>query len=178
VGRRFVSHRQSRSQRRKTAWGVGPEAVDVSGSASGHTLWTNGVSLNNEEQATITRIHGVGQIVLLTAAAAGDGYFGAMGFGIVTAEALAGGVTTVPSALVDANWDGWMWHQFLDIRAVTATIADGVNAMSATLRFQIESKAQRILRSDDVLFGSIDMVESGTATWELQADTRMLLILP
>ena len=82
---------------------------------------------------------------LLTAAAAGDGFFGAVGIGIVTNQAFVAGVTSMPEPFDEVNWDGWMWHFFFDIRSVTATIGDGVNAASVSQLLTIDSKAMRKL---------------------------------
>ena len=111
----------------------------------------------------------------MTAAAAGDGFFGAVGLGKVSEQAAGVGVTAVPSPMDEENWDGWLWHSYFDIRAITATIADGVNAGIAYQRLVIDSKAMRKVDSADVIVGAISVVESGTATMEMNADSRQLI---
>ena len=75
----------------------------------------------------------------------------------------------------DLEWEGWLWHQFFDIRAVTATIADGVNAAAASQYFEIDSKAMRKFEDGVQLFGITEATEDVNATMEVQADTRMLI---
>jgi len=103
----------------------------------------------------------------------------AVGMGIVTGEAFAAGVASVPSPIGDLDWDGWMYHQFFDVRSVTNTLADGVNAVGASVMLPIDVKSQRILRSDDRLMAVVEgEVEVGAATVRLDADTRILFLLP
>ena len=129
-------------------------------------------------EVTITRLRGRVNMKLQTTNAIGAGFFGAHGFGIVTAEAFGVGATAMPSPLEDNDWDGWMYHQFFDIHSITATIADGANAMAVVESSDIDSKAQRILHSDDVLMGVTEVLEIGVATASIHADTRMLVKLP
>jgi len=171
--------RHAPRERRKSFWGVGPNAVNMTRTAAGPQVWTQGTTLASGTQGTITRIHGQFLSFLSATSVANGGYDCAVGFGIVSAEAFAAGVASMPSAATDSDWDGWMFHKFYELRSNNATLADGVNAAAATFRFDIDVKAQRILRSDDVLFGSWDSLgEVGTATAFLQSDTRVLVLLP
>ncbi len=167
-----------RGYRRKTTWEFGPNAQDVTVSSSAQKLFTTGIQLASVTQATIVRIRGFINIWMTAGTASGDGFMGAFGIGIATADALAAGVAAVPSPLEDEFWDGWMWHSYWDTRVLTATFADGVNAGSVYQRIEIDTKAMRILRDDEVLFGTNDQVESGTATAEYNAESRVLLKLP
>ena len=180
AGRRGGFHANqslSRRPRRKTAWGVGPDTIaDVFSSTSTQT-WDTGIALANEEQATIVRIHGFVQLFLTASDAAASGFAVAMGFGIVTAEAFAAGVASMPSPLTDANWDGWMWHKFVQVRSIAAAAAD-FNGLASVQNIDIDVKAMRILQSDNTLFGATEVVETGTATLQVNADTRLLLLLP
>jgi len=96
----------------------------------------------------------------------------------VTEAAFNIGVTAVPTPITEESWDGWLWHQYFDIRVVTATIADGVNAAGASVGFQIDSKAMRKLPLDSILYGATEVIESGTSLMEVQAQTRVLAKLP
>ena len=127
---------------------------------------------------TIVRIRGIYQASLTVVSSALDGFAGAIGFGIVTAEAFAAGVLSVPSPITDASWDGWMMHEFFQLRVAAGTLGDGVNAGIATVNIKIDVKAMRILDSDNVLMGVTEVFETGTATMHQDADTRMLLLLP
>ena len=165
------------TSKRQTAWGFGPDEVDGSIGASGSQLWTNGIILVAEINATIVRIRGKMRIQLLTATAAGDGFFGALGLCLVSTDAFVAGVASIPGPLNDLPWGGWIWHSFFDVRTITGTIADGVNAATASTLIDIDSKAMRKWGVNETLVGVIEHVESGTATAELQGDTRVLVKL-
>jgi len=176
---RSLSRFQHRARsRRLTTWTVGCESNNQAFSANGSTIWSQGVQLVAESQATIVRCRGLISATLLTAAAAGDGFFGAFGIGIVNENAFTvGGTTSVPTPITDIDWPGWLWHQFFDVRAVTATIGDGVNAVGAYARFEIDSKAMRKMGDEEVLMGVTQVEESGAATMEVNANTRLLFKL-
>jgi len=179
VGLQRGFQRQGRSPKRKTAWAAGPNIVDSVLSATGTTLWTTGVQLTSPGEVTIARIRGSVHLTMIVSGAAGDGFRGAMGIGLVNFDAFTtGGVNSVPKPLDDEEWDGWMWYQYFDVRAVTATLSDGANAGSAHLRIPIDTKAMRKFNDFMILFGSVQLVESGAATVELQGDTRILGMLP
>ena len=162
--------------RRLTDWGFGPRDRDSVFSASSQSAWSTAVTVASEKM-TIVRLRGGVRVHLNSADAIGAGFFGAMGIGIVTQPAFAAGGAALPGPLTEANWDGWLWHNFFDIRAVTATIADGVNAAGASLWLPIDSKAMRKIETEEILFGITEVVESVNATMEQQADTRVLLKL-
>ena len=171
---------RSRFPRRKTAWAVGPEANGVSIAATlTPILWSSGVALSGgQEQATITRIRGYTRWTLTAVTVARGGFRLAVGFGIVSAEAFAAGVASVPSPIGDLDWDGWMFHQFADLHSVTATIADGVNAVGCSIYQEIDVKSQRILESDNVLVAVAEAEnEVGAAAAVLDADSRILIKL-
>ncbi len=163
--------------KRQVAWGFGPDAVPVSLAATGNLFWTNAVTLTTAAKTTIVRIRGNFQAFLLTAAAAGDGFDGAIGIGLATTEAVAAGIAAVPGPRTDPEWGGWIAHQVFHIHAVTATIADGVNAAAAQVTMNIDSKAMRKFEESQSLFGAVEVLENGAATAELWADTRILVKL-
>ena len=176
---RGFQHRSNRSQRRKTSWGIGPEADGLSFTANLTPQSLAGIILTTEEQATITRIRGMLRWTLIATTVSAGGFRAAVGFGIVNSEAFATGVGAMPSPIGDVDWDGWMYHQFADVRSITTTLADGANAASASVLQEIDVKSQRILHSDNVLMGVAEVQsEVGTATLRLDLDTRVLFILP
>jgi len=169
-----------RTQRRKTAWGVGPNATAQASTAALNPIaWANGVVLQNDSEATIVRIRGIMSLVLHVSSLAAGGFLGAAGIGITTAAAFAAGVGSMPSPITELDWDGWMWHHFYDVHSVTATIADGANAGAVYQRVLIDSKAMRKFRTDEVVFGIWENAEEiGTATVTIHANSRMLFMLP
>ena len=112
---------------------------------------------------------------LTVATAAGDGYAGAVGIYMMTEKAFAAGDASSLAPLADANSDMWLWHSFFDVRTLTTTLGDGVNAQAASVRIPIDSKAMRKdFDPERVMVGVTDVVEIGTATLIWHADTRQL----
>ena len=161
---------RGRRPRRVSQWLFGPDMQAIAFTVTGRSIWSTGISSGLNQ--TIVRIRGVLGITL-TAGGLADGYFGACGIGLVAENAFAAGVGSTPTAFLDADWDGWIWHHFFDIRGFDA---DGP-APHQDVR--IDSKAMRKWEGDEMtLFGSVDVVESGTAGVSFEADTRVLVKLP
>ena len=174
------SRHLARSQKRESVWDAGPNLVIAAISATGKTLWTNGRVLATESKATIVRIRGVMTFQLDLATAAGNGLSGAVGIGLVSQEAFAAGVASIPGPFDQPEWKGWMWHHYFSIRGVAAQSAgaDVARNVSADLRLEIDSKAMRKMGSNETLFGIIDVeAEDGTASMAVVADTRVLFKL-
>jgi len=164
--------------RRPVTWAFGVGDASATISATGKTIWTGQISSSGGSalEQTVTRIRGSGRILLKTATAAGDGF--TVGLGICLAETTAAtlGVTALPGPLTDRDWDGWIWHGFFFVQSVTATIADGVNASSASVAYVIDSKAMRKWDGGaEVLIGMTEVTELGTGSMEHNSDTRVLL---
>ena len=166
-----------RGRKRTMTWGLGPDIADGSASANGTQLWTSSVVLVAEAEVTLVRMRGFFHVTLNTADAIGAGFFGAVGLGLVTTRAVVAGAGSIPRPIQEADWDGWIYHRYWDVRAITATIADGVNAASASIGFEIDSKAMRKWSANESLVGVFEVIESANATCELQAETRLLLKL-
>ena len=159
--------------RRSVSWTIGVADVDGSFSASGKAVWSFGATPTGNEE-TIVRTRGLVAFYNESANAIGSGWFGAVGIGIVSDQAFAAGATSMPGPLADEDWD-WIWHSYFDVRAISATIADGVNAFSCAQRIVIDSKAMRKIGPNETLFGMTEVVESGAGTLEIQAQTRTLV---
>ncbi len=167
----FARRDHSRGPRRQTQWGAGPSAVDLAITSDTKVIWTNTSVVS--EKATIVRIRGIVRILLTAATAAGDGFFGAMGFAVVSDAAVTAGATAMPNPLTDLDYP-WLWHAFFDVRAVTGTISDGVNGPSSSIILTIDNKAMRKQSIGEQLVGVSDQTESGTAVLEVQANCRIL----
>ena len=167
---RGFPHRSS--PRRKTEWfaGVGgttPNAVTT----SGVQILGSGIITGFGEE-TLVRVRGLLDIVLKTAGATGDGFFGAVGIGLVSSAAFLGGVSTVPTPITELGWDGWLWHSFFSVHGdqVAGESARG----SGHYRVEVDSKAMRKVETDMTLYGIIESVEIGVATMDIFFDTRFL----
>ena len=179
--RRFPARSLTRSPRRSTSWGVGPNQEEQAQAAVGQTLWTNGVVLTTEDGATIVRIRGQLLLTLNLATAALDGMIGAIGIGIVNQQAFTIGSTAVPGPFSEPDWDGWMWHHYIHTRAIAAQAAGAdiaINSQSSVQRLEIDTKAMRKFGNNEVLIGVTEVGrEIGTSSISTSADTRVLLKL-
>ena len=168
---RYRGRNQSPSRsKRTTLWNQGPNDTGTAFSTVTPALWTVGSVVS--EPVTIIRLRGWFDFYLESASAVGSGFSGAAGIGIVSTDAFAAGA--VPDPNEDLDWP-WIWHTFFDVRSITATIADGSNAVAAVQRIEIDSKAMRKQNPAETLFGATETIaESGTATARLFARTRVL----
>jgi len=165
---------RSGRSRRSVNWSQGPSGKQQAQSGTGLLVWTLGL-ITTVGELTIVRTRGIVSVTLLSVSAAGDGFFGALGIGLVPSKSFVVGSTAIPGPLTESDWDGWLWHSFFDIRTVTATIADGANAAGVVQRISIDSKAMRKFQEDMTLIGVSEMEESGTATMEQSAECRVLV---
>jgi len=173
------SFRGRGAARRRTAWFEGPGSSSPSASISADQVLLLGLGLSiNSDGLTLVRTRGIFEASLLTSNAAGGGYMGALGIGLINKDAFAVGVTTVLDPITDSDWDGWLYHRWFSVHTVSATIADGVNAQGAYERFEVDSKAMRKLKEEDVMFAVVQVVEDSTATMEIRFDSRILVKLP
>jgi len=162
------------SLRRRTGWEEGPGGTTATSFTdtiatilgAGFEFLLDGL--------TIVRIRGSVQ-AFLTVGGTNSGFHAAIGMGIVSADAFAVGVTAVPNPIDDADWNGWMYHRYFDLHgATTFNPADQSNSLT----FEVDSKAMRKVGVNEVLFASIETVESGTATMSVFFESRILLKLP
>jgi len=160
------------SRRRTTLWGQGPIDTGQAFSSATPTAWDTGSTVI--EPVTIVRLRGQFNFYLESASAISSGFSIAVGIGITSSDAFTAGALPEPGALDDLSWP-WLWHQFLDVRAITATIADGANAGAIYARVEIDGKAMRKQNPQETLFGVTQTIaESGTATARMFARVRVL----
>ncbi len=167
-----------RSQpRRQTSWALGPESSAQNVASSTTQIWTV-ATVPVIEGLTIVRTRGFIRCLLTTVSAADSGFSGAFGIGVTNQNAVAVGVGSVPTPITDLDWDGWLWHSFFDVRSITATIADGANAVAMEWSMEIDSKAMRKLNdTETAVFGATEVTETGTAVMNIHAQCRQLVKL-
>ena len=164
---------QSRAPRRIVDWGLGPAVAVESFTVASTSIWTLGTTPS--QNLTVVRTRGIAHVILTAAAAIGDGFNGAFGIYMMTEDAFAAGDASALDPVDDANSDMWLWHHYFSVKAVTGTISDGVNAASCSHRIEIDSKAMRKnFDPERVMVGVTQVVEQGTATMEIFAETRQL----
>ena len=168
-----MAHARNRSFRsnsrsaRLTQWGGLADQGFVAVASTGATLVS---STAFEEPATLIRSRGsIG--VHPTSFAADGNVVGAFGAGIVTAEALAIGITALPHPYRDSDWGGWMiWESF----QFRLEFASAVGFEMPTIRIPIDSKAMRKVEPNEAL---VFVAESQEGAYQLNETIRLLLKL-
>ncbi len=99
---------------------------------------------------------------------------GAFGIGLVSQEAFAAGVASIPEPFTDSDWGGWMVIQPFAMRweeVVGAT--EGLERMETT--YEIDSKAMRKVQPNSIM---VFVIESLTGAFAVADLTRLLIKLP
>jgi len=163
--------------RRRTSWDTGPGLFSdlATFSASGSSIIGSGGEATTDG-LTIVRTRGLIELTFTAATSALDGFAGALGMGICTAEAFAIGVTAVPTPVTDVAWDGWLWHQFYSAHMPAAFQATGTGPYSTMI--EVDCKAMRKMDAGDTLFFVGEFTEIGAAILTVRADSRVLVKLP
>ena len=129
--------RQGGKSGRMTQW-IGP--ADQGYVAVNSTVTTILASFAFLEAATIVRIRGQASVKLQTYGADLD-IVGAVGIGLVSDEAFAAGVASMPAPFDDADWGGWMLHRMFSARFEFTDATAGVQP--ASWEYELDSKAMR-----------------------------------
>ncbi len=97
--------------------------------------------------------------------------FGAIGFIVVSAEALAAGAASIPAPYSNSGDDGFFVHQFF---AAPVTFSTGTGLARLAVDYTFDSKAMRKLSPDDRV---VMMIENASASHGLEfiLSFRMLL---
>ena len=170
---RGFPHRSPRSSGIARDWGVGPGdggSTDIS--AAGVQILGNGVVAAGGGELTIMRTRGIFDILLTSATAAGDGFTGAVGLIVVSDQAFAAGVASMPSPVNEAANNGWFYHQFFSVHAGAAGGLSG--GPEGHQREHVDSKAMRKFDSEQTIVALIEVNEIGTAVAKAFFDSRML----
>ena len=163
--------------RRRSAWTEGAGGQTNTQAAATFTNILGGGVITSSGEVTIVRTRGELTIGLSAATAALDGFSGAVGIGIVTTQAFNVGVTALPLPISDAEWDGWMWHQYFNVFAQSASPGFATDG-GTFARYQVDSKAMRRLEDEMTLVAVIEGTEVGTSTMNARFDSRILVKLP
>ena len=168
----------NQGRRRQTGWELGPGSDTVTTMTSETTSIIGAGIAPTIDGLTAVRTYGLLELILKTSNTIGGGVQGAAGIGLCTDDAFAVGVTAVPNPVASADWEGWLWHQFVGVHTMTVTIADGVHAMSAYQRIQVDSKAMRRLETGMTMFMALEISEViGTVAMDVHFDSRVLFKL-
>jgi len=162
-------HRSFRTggPRRKTQW-IGPPLQGYITVASGGATLISSLVL--EEPTTAVRVRGMVSIQPQLTNADIE-LIGAVGIGVVSAEALAVGITALPEPYSDADWGGWMvWRSF----AYQFRFEDATATQYPRWDFEVDSKAMRKVGPSDAL---VFVAESFAGAFKVADTTRQLLKL-
>ncbi len=100
-----------------------------------------------EEPLTIVRTRGMMSYIPTDPSLNGR-LAGAIGMGVVSAEALAIGVTALPGPFSNADWGGWfVWRSFAGVWDVTTDIGRAITSFT----MEIDSKAMRKVDANSAL---------------------------
>jgi len=175
---------RQRGPRRQTEWVTGPglaTGLQAPFSASGPALVNGRFDFGTD--ATLVRLRGRMRLILDTSTALG-GYVGAFGIAKVTTAAATVGVSAIPTPVTEALWDGWLYHQHIQLISGDAIAGSGVslagnqaNGTTAALDLVIDSKAMRKFENLESIVAVMELTELGTATMNWMVDTRFLVKL-
>jgi len=172
--------------RRKTSWTVGPGS-GTGGSAQSITtssaVLMGATAVVAVDGITMVRTRGEFNAFLTAAAGAPEGFFGAFGIAVASSAAVAAGVASVPTPIAEESWDGWLYHRYFS--TIAGGVVDGtaatddvqVNATSAALRLEIDSKAMRKLEIAQTIYAAVEVALTGTATLRVFMNSRILVKL-
>ena len=165
---------QTSGRRRAVSWSTGPAGVSGAISATSNNIFPTASQVVADD-LTLVRTRGELSIGLTVAGgAAAEGFDWAFGMCSVTENASGVGVTAVPDALADANWDGWFVHEMGSLWTRSTTLVESSSFQERIIK--IDSKAMRKLRFSDLVIASIGVTEIGAgSTMQAFLSTRILL---
>ena len=155
MARRFTGPRVVRGKRRMTQWtATVPEATfSALGAAAAVIDSTFVTDVNNPE--TIVRVRGL-LSVMSDQIAASERPFGAFGMAVVSDQAVAAGVASVPTPYQEADSDFWFVHQFFAGAVQFASSVGLWGGSSVITQYVIESKAMRKVSPDQTVIAVLD----------------------
>ncbi len=163
-------HRSFQMQRssRLTQW-LGPAFQGYVSVASGGATLISTATF--EDPVTLMRSRGMVSITP-TAVSADLDLVGAFGVGIVSAEAAAAGVASMPEPYSDSDWGGWVvWRSF----AYHFEFATAAAVNYPRFDFEVDSKAMRKISASETI---VTIAESVTGAFEISSNLRRLIKLP
>jgi len=169
MARRFTQHRSSARVSRQKVW-VAP--ADQAGVAvtDGASVIINSFTPDGAGLIAPTLIRVRGELLIFPVGGADLSFGGAFGMCVVSADALAAGTAAIPRPFDDADWGGWFVWQAYNGRI---EFLSGGQLMMG-VRFQIDSKAMRKFKPNDVL---VSMCESQAGAVTCDVVTRQLFLL-
>ena len=160
---------RTRAPRRRSLW-VGYADQGFLAVGAGLKVAMSNFTLATLDSLTVVRNRGI-LAVNSTAVAIDQNVVGAYGIGIVTQQAFAAGVASIPGPWTDSDWDGWMVLIPFSFRY---DITTDVGRLITTREITIDSKAMRKMEANETL---VAMVESQAVAFDVSAPVRTLVKL-
>jgi len=172
--RRALTRRGSFPARRKNSWEEGPGGVTVTSVSSVASVILGSGAQVTQDGLTLVRTRGLFTFAAASVgAAATDQMLGAVGIGVVTAEAFAIGVTAVPVPITTQGWDGWIYWSPLQLSPSQNAASPGAYIVK-----EVDSRAMRKLRLGDTIYAALQIsLDGGTLSYQTYFDSRLLLKL-
>ena len=159
---------------RKTGWQLGPGGTDLLSSTTDVNAFLGSALAIAQDGITLVRSRGLLTLTLVSSTA-GGGFIGVFGIGNVKADAVAGGITVVPTPLTNAADEDWIYWSPVAAIAGVAVPSEGEGQL---IEHVVDSKAMRKLDAGDSIYAAIEMIEKDTANIRVSFDSRMLFKLP
>ena len=152
MARRRFGASHGAGHRRLTNWIGSPDTTAFTSLAAGAAVIDSSFVLINEPQ-TIVRVRG-SIFVVSDQEIAGEQPFGAVGFAVVTDQAVAIGITAVPTPMADRDSDSWFVYRDW----ATNVFDTGGAAITATtgFEFQFDSKAMRKIPVESTIIAVVE----------------------
>ena len=167
--------------RRQTGWDLGPDSsagVVTATSITKRALGT-GITVVTDGN-TIVRIRGRLSYWIEVANVNAAGFEShAVGLCVITEDAFDIGPTAIPGPVTDDEWDGWMWHSWLETAIAPATANIDFSGGGAVHHEVIDTKAMRKFTDNSALVLMWEgLTQVGSPTMKFAFGTRTLLKLP
>ena len=159
--------------KRVTSW-VGPADQAFLSVATGAkviiSIFTLATSVPSLDRPTIVRTRG--EVSVHPASAAADvSIVGAFGLAVVSTDAFAAGVASIPGPFDDADWEGWyVWRSF----SFRYELLDATASLIFTRSWEVDSKAMRRLGTNTTC---VAVAESQSGAFEISMPLRTLIKL-
>ena len=157
----------SRAPKRTTQWVGSADQGTVAVAAGAKVIQQSNATLGG---TTIVRTRGV-MDMRPQGFSADIEVIGALGIGLVSDQAFAAGIASIPGPFTDPDWDGWfMWEAF----SYRFELTTDVGRMIIPYLMTLDSKAMRKVGQNQTL---VVMVESQAAAFAASVHFRMLVKL-
>ena len=156
--------------KRTTQWVGSADQGAVAVAAGATIIHQSNATLGN---TTIVRTRGL-FTVQPDSFAADVSISGAIGFGLVSDQAFAAGVASIPGPFIDPDWGGWFMWQPFSYRFEVTTDVGRLNFGADLVDGRIDSKAMRKVAQNETL---VVVVESQAAAIAVILNFRILLKL-